>query len=221
MADSVARAVMETVSKPVAIDEPIKELLWSLASIDVKTGMQLEVVIWADRSRVISKCAVRLDQAGEDTLVTVPQAARLFHDIRGLRTIDIDKFTLPEPAVIAGEGDDSESVEEQSVSGSGDSEAAEEAVGPSPKPHPPKASRVRTPGSAGAHAKPKRSAAKSFHEAAIVRVELEEVLTEAGLDSIMQGLGKAGITSSHTLRLHTLAELEESLQRPTAYGKKC
>ena len=53
-----------------------------------------------------------------------------------------------------------------------------------------------------------------------MRAEMEEVLTEAGLDSIMVGLGKAGITSSHTLRLHTLREVEESLQRPTAYGRK-
>ena len=144
---------METVSKPVVIDEPIKELLWSLASIDVKTGMQLEVVIWADRYRVISKCAVRLDQAGEDAPVTVPQAARLLRDIRGLRTIDIDKYTLPEPAEIAGEVEEAASVEEQSESGSLDSDAAEPAKAPSPKPNPPKPAKARTPGSAAASAK--------------------------------------------------------------------
>ena len=51
MADSVARTVMETVSKPVAIDEPIQELLWSLASIDVKTGMQ-EIQAMPESSQV-------------------------------------------------------------------------------------------------------------------------------------------------------------------------
>lgn len=57
--------------------------------------------------------------------------------------------------------------------------------------------------------------------ARLVSPALTEFLVEEGIqDSLGLGLGKAGITSLEILQKHSVDQVEESLQRSVAYGKK-
>jgi hypothetical protein len=61
---------------------------------------------------------------------------------------------------------------------------------------------------------------KAFELSREAESEFVDSLTEAGLGSHSAALGKAGITSLKALQAHSVDELEESLKRPIAYGKR-
>ena len=223
MFGELERGFYEVVSDEMCLDAPDLQALARLNIDGALLGQRFMLgAVVQGREQHVARIAYTLDDTVaaelsleracwllDHLLVSSAQNAKL-SNVLGLASKEADDGSSAASALLA-------EAASPDLDPSVDPQLVESKSGPSPSP---KRKAKAQSAKAAAAANALKTKSISFGEARTVTPELLALLESGGQEAHAGALGFAGVLSVRALQLHTVAELEQSLRRPVAYGAR-